>query len=36
VEGLTVAIQDTGDVLSKFFPPRANDKNELPNDIVIG
>ena len=36
VEGLTVAIQDTGEVLSKFFPPRANDKNELPNDIVIG
>lgn len=36
VDGLTTAIQDTGEVLSKFFPPRANDKNELPNDVVIG
>lgn len=36
VDGLTIAIQDTGEVLSKFFPPRANDKNELPNDVVIG
>lgn len=36
VDGLTTAIQDTGEVLSKFFPPRVNDKNELPNDVVIG
>ncbi|MFM7016441.1 MAG: hypothetical protein ACKOX3_08950 [Bacteroidota bacterium] len=34
--GLMDAINDTGWVLSKFFPPRANDKNELPNDIIIG
>jgi uncharacterized membrane protein len=36
VDGLLSAIQDTGMVLSKFFPPRENDKNELPNDVVIG
>ena len=36
VDGLTLAIQETGLALSKFFPPRADDKNELSNDIVIG
>ncbi|MEN9332601.1 MAG: hypothetical protein RLZZ94_1691 [Bacteroidota bacterium] len=36
VDGLTIAIQETGLALSKFFPPRENDINELPNDIVIG
>ena len=36
IDGLTLAIQETGLALSKFFPPRADDKNELSNDIVIG
>jgi len=36
VDGLTTAIHDTGEVLSKFFPIQSDDKNELPNDVVIG
>jgi len=35
-EGLTVAISETGVALSKYFPRKANDKNELSDEIVFG
>ena len=34
-DGLIAAIETTGAVLAKHFPPRADDRNELPNDLVI-
>ncbi|MCR4283237.1 MAG: DUF5130 family protein [Bauldia sp.] len=34
-DGLIAAIDTTGAVLAKHFPPRADDRNELPNDLVI-
>jgi len=35
-EGLTAAIQDVGLKLKSFFPYKADDKNELPDDISFG
>jgi uncharacterized membrane protein len=32
-EGIVAAIQSVGDRLKERFPPRADDRNELPNDI---
>jgi len=34
-EGLIAAIESTGAVLARYFPPRSNDRNELPNDLVV-
>jgi putative membrane protein len=34
-DGLIAAIETTGAVLAKHFPPRQGDRNELPNDLVI-
>jgi putative membrane protein len=34
-DGLIVAIESTGAQLTRHFPRRANDRNELPNDLVI-
>lgn len=35
-EGLSVAIKESGVALSKYFPRRTNDKNELSDEIVFG
>ena len=34
-DGLVAAIESTGAVLARHFPPRAGDQNELPNDLVL-
>jgi uncharacterized membrane protein len=34
--GLIECIHDLGEKLAKYFPITANDRNELPNDIVFG
>jgi putative membrane protein len=34
-DGLIAAIESTGAVLARHFPPRARDRNELPDDIVL-
>ncbi len=34
-EGLIGAIGKTGDVLAAHFPPRPDDRNELPDDLVL-
>ena len=34
-EGMVAAIKRCGDVLEKHFPPRPDDKNELPNELCI-
>jgi uncharacterized membrane protein len=35
-EGLCAAITEAGQQLAKYFPPRENDQNELPNQISFG
>jgi uncharacterized membrane protein len=35
-EGLCAAVTEAGTQLAKYFPPRANDQNELPNQISFG
>ena len=35
-EGLIEGIQKAGDQLATYFPRRADDVNELPNDIYFG
>ncbi len=35
-EGLCAAIAEAGVQLAKYFPPQANDQNELPNQISFG
>ena len=35
-KGLSVAIKESGIVLSKYFPRKVDDKNELSDDIVFG
>ena len=34
-EGLIAAIETTGTVLARHFPRAANDRNELPNGLVL-
>ncbi len=34
-DGLIAAVNSTGAVLAEHFPPRAGDKDELANDVVI-
>ena len=34
-DGLIAAIESTGTVLARHFPPRPGDRNELPNDLVL-
>ena len=34
-EGLIAAIESTGTVLAKHFPRGDNDRNELPNGLVL-
>ena len=34
-DGLIAAIESTGAVLARHFPPRVGDRNELPNDVVL-
>lgn len=33
--GLVAAIASVGAVLAQHFPPRARDRNELPNDLIM-
>lgn len=35
-EGLCIGIEQAGQKLAQFFPPQANDQNELSNDISFG
>jgi uncharacterized membrane protein len=35
-EGLCAAIAEAGTQLAQYFPPQANDQNELPNQISFG
>ncbi len=35
-KGLSVAIKESGIVLSKYFPRKVDDKNELSDEIVFG
>lgn len=35
VQGLQLAIAEVGKQLQQFFPRDANDKNELPDDVII-
>ncbi len=35
-EGLKNAIQDSGEALATYFPHEANDRNELPDDVIFG
>lgn len=35
-EGLCSAIAEAGRQLAQYFPPQANDQNELPNQISFG
>jgi uncharacterized membrane protein len=34
-QGLIHGVQAVGRVLSRFFPRKANDTNELPNDVLV-
>ena len=34
-DGLIAAVEDAGEVLAEHFPPRAGDRDELANDVVI-
>lgn len=34
VEGLVTAVNDAGSLLARHFPPRATDRNELPDRVV--
>jgi putative membrane protein len=34
-DGLIAAIESTGAVLARHFPPRAGDRNELSNDLIL-
>jgi uncharacterized membrane protein len=34
-QGLIHGVQAVGRVLSRFFPRKANDTNELPNDVHV-
>jgi putative membrane protein len=34
-EGLIAAIESTGAVLARHFPPRTNDRDELPNGLIL-
>ena len=34
-DGLIAAIESTGAVLARHFPPRAGDHNELSNDLIL-
>lgn len=36
IEGLLFAIQECGDILSRYFPMEAGDRNELSDDMVFG
>jgi len=36
VEGLISGIQHIGDALQYYFPRKADDVNELPDDIYFG
>jgi uncharacterized membrane protein len=36
VQGINECLQDIGDSLATFYPPRLGNKNELPDDIVFG
>lgn len=33
-EAVLVAVREVGGALGKHFPPRGDDKNELPNDVA--
>lgn len=35
VEGITAAVNEAGRVLVKHFPYKGDDKNELPDDVMI-
>lgn len=35
-EGLTNAVRETGIALEKYFPYSGGDRNELPDDVIIG
>lgn len=35
-EGLTQAVRETGIALEKYFPYSGSDRNELPNDVIVG
>lgn len=35
-EGLIAGIETAGEALARHFPRQANDRNELPDDIVFG
>jgi uncharacterized membrane protein len=34
-QGIIQGVQEVGDVLSRFFPRKANDVNELPNTVRV-
>jgi uncharacterized membrane protein len=36
LNGLLVAVEESGNALSKFFPYQGGDRNELSDDVVFG
>ena len=36
VDGVLLGVELVGNTLSRFFPRKIDDTNELPNDVIVG